>query len=125
MAQIQVKNKVKASTVMMGFLLIIIPVLMGVLVCIPTFGQWVIASKGDIFKGFIVGVSLLPVLLFIAIKGGEIWYKRWWTWGIIAVSIGILALIVVMSKGVVGGTVPPAEGQMMDQGVQMGGMGKG
>ncbi|MGL4345043.1 MAG: hypothetical protein ACRCTE_07595 [Cellulosilyticaceae bacterium] len=97
---ITTKNKTKASTVITGFLLVAIPILIGLLVCFPAVTGWAMMSKAQIIKGVMIGLSGLPVLLFITIKGGVDWYKRWWTWTILALTIITLLLIVVLSKGI-------------------------
>lgn len=126
MSKVQSKNKVPVSTIITAFLLIIIPIVIGVLVCIPSFGQWMVTSKGEIFKGVLIGLSILPIFLFITIKGGEAWYKRWWTWGVVAVAMIVLVLVVVFGKGgtalVPGGSMDgmPNPGNMMGKSIPMG-----
>lgn len=122
----QGKNKVPVSTVITAFLLILIPIVMGALVCIPEFGQWLLFSKGDILKGIFIGISILPIFLFITIKGGATWYRRWWAWGVVALSMFVLVLIVILGKGSTGSSmgspmgVPANPGGMMGKGVPLG-----
>ncbi|MGL4736771.1 MAG: hypothetical protein ACRCW2_04870 [Cellulosilyticaceae bacterium] len=126
MSQVKSKNKVPVSTVITAFLLITIPVVMGLLVCVPAFGQWMLASKGDILKGALIGLSILPIFLFITIKGGTVWYKRWWTWGVVTLAMAVLVLVVIFGKGGVtapmggGVSTPQSPGNMMGKGVPLG-----
>lgn len=119
-----VERKTKVSVVMVGFILILVPAIIGFLLCMPTFGQWIMNSKGELFKGAVIGFSSLPIFLFITIKGGERWFKSWWTWSILSVVLILMVVVVFVSKGSVqgsemGGAIPSGK-TMMGRGIPLG-----
>lgn len=87
----------KVSTILLGLIIVFIPIMIGVLMNMPQVLEWVKISWKEIAKGGVVGFSILPVVLFTTIKGGTIWYKRWWTWGLI--GIAVVAVVVISLLG--------------------------
>ena len=103
-------EKVKVSTIIVGILFICVSVVIALFVTNPTLLQQVMAQKGDILKGALIGVSALPIFLFLTIQGGKTWSKKWWVWVGIALTLCILLVIVAVmgssTASTVGGSMP-------------------
>lgn len=114
------KSQIKVGSIIIGVLLIAIPVLIALFVSMPQLGQSVLAAKSEIVKGMVIGVSTLPVILFVAIKGGKTWYKKWWAWA--AFSVTIIAVLVISLSGAPQGAELDMgmQGMYMDEGISMG-----
>lgn len=87
---VQKTTKLKVSTIFIGLGILIIPIGIGVLINMPEVMEWVKLYWKEISKGIMIGVSILPVMLFVTIKGGGCWYKRWWTWGLLVIVIAMV-----------------------------------
>lgn len=114
------KSQIKVGSIIIGVLLIAIPVLIALFVSMPQLGQAVLAAKNEIVKGMVIGVSTLPVILFIAIKGGKTWYKKWWAWA--AFSVTVVAVLVISLVGAPQGAESDMgmQGMYMEEGIPMG-----
>ena len=108
------KPKVKIGTMVIGAVLITIPILITLFITVPELWQTIMSAKGEIIKGACIGLSTLPVLLFIVIKGGKTWYKRWWAW--LAFSITVIA---VVTLSLVGNTQSSSNDMNMDMNTEM------
>lgn len=87
------RTKFSFQTLILGIVFISISIILTLLVAIPELTQAVLAAKGEILKGVIVGITILPVLLFVTIKGGKFWYKKLWSW--LSIGITCVALIAI------------------------------
>lgn len=114
------KSQIKVGSIIIGVLLIAIPVLIALFVSMPQLGQAVLAAKNEIVKGMVIGVSTLPVILFVAIKGGKTWYKKWWAWA--AFSVTVVAVLVISLVGAPqdAGSDMGMQGMYMEEGIPMG-----
>lgn len=91
------------GTLLLGLLIILIPVTIGGLINMPELTEWIKGSWKEIVKSSIVGFSMLPVILFATIKGGELWYKKWWTWGLIVIGVIAIFMLSIMGSGISAG----------------------
>lgn len=107
------RPKIKVGTIILGVLLIAIPILITLFISMPQLWQTIMGAKGEIIKGAFIGLSTLPVLMFVAIKGGKTWYKKWWSW--LAFGITIIAVVAI---SLVGNTQGSSAGMDM-QGMSM------
>ncbi|MGL6174470.1 MAG: hypothetical protein ACRC1P_07660 [Cellulosilyticaceae bacterium] len=98
----QVGYKAKGTTILLGFSLILVPIAIGVLMTMPQVMTWITISWKEIIKGAVVGLSILPVILFATIKGGAMWYKKVWVWGLITVAVLVVMAISLMGETSVG-----------------------
>lgn len=87
------KPKMKIGTILMGMMLVAIPVLITLFITMPDLWGIMVDAKSDILKGVAIGLSTLPVLIFIALKGGETWYKKAWTWIVGLITIGAIVVL--------------------------------
>lgn len=94
----QMRSKFNIGNLVIGLLIILIPIMIGALINRPELLEWIKTSWKEIAKAAVVGFSMLPVILFVTIKGGEGWYKKWWTWALIA--IGVIAIFIISIVGV-------------------------
>nr|WP_307992588.1 hypothetical protein [uncultured Niameybacter sp.] len=85
------KQTLSVGTIVLGVALISVSIILTLLITVPELAQAIIQAKGQIFKGLFIGVTILPIFLFVTIKGGKTWYKQLWSW--IAVGITCVALI--------------------------------
>lgn len=109
------KTKIKIGTILIGIMLIAVPILITLFITMPDLWQAIVYAKNEILKGIFIGLSTLPVLLFVALKGGETWYKKWWTWIVCVVTVGIVVALSLV------GTTSMDPGQDMDSiDIQMG-----
>ena len=104
------KSKLKVGTIIMGILLIAIPILITLFMSRPELWQAIMGAKGEIIKGAVIGLSTLPVLLFVVIKGGNAWYKKWWAW--VACGITLIAVVTISLLGVTGSNPSDDAGTM-------------
>ena len=44
-----------------------------------------------------IGTMVIPVLLFVVIKGGNAWYRKWWAW--VACGITVIAVVAISLLG--------------------------
>ena len=88
------------GTIVLGLVLISISIIVTLFITMPELGQSIIQAKGEILKGLLIGVTILPVFLFITIKGGKTWYKQWWSWA--AVGITCIALVTITLVNIFG-----------------------
>lgn len=88
---------VQASTIMVGVLIIAIPIIVALLATKPELWQMIKDAKWEIIKGAGIGVSILPVFIFVTIKGGAMWYKKWWSWAAIGVTCVALVGIIMIA----------------------------
>lgn len=120
-----VENVVKKPTlsigsIILGICLISIPIIVTLFIAIPSLGQTLLQEKSEIMKGMIIGITILPVFLFVAIKGGKLWYKQWWSW--VAVGVTCIALVSITFIGSFGGSNQSMDnGMNMEDGMNMGG----
>lgn len=98
----QMVYKVKGTTILGGLALMLVPIAIGVLMTMPQVMTWLIVSWKEIIKGGVVGLSILPVILFATIKGGTMWYKKVWTWGMILIAVVAVVTISLMGETSVG-----------------------
>lgn len=125
-AAVKRKDRPKVSTIAISLLMIGISISIALLICIPDLWQQIMMIKWDILKGALVGISALPVFLFVTIKGGKEWYKKWWVW--VSIAITLIAIVtIVMLKGSPGAGsmgMPSMEAGMpsMDGGMRSGGV---
>lgn len=103
------RSQIKVGSIIIGVLLIAIPILIALFISMPQLAQVLLGAKSEIIKGMIIGVSTLPVILFVAIKGGKVWYKKWWAWA--AFSVTIIAVLVISLLGA-------PQGASADMGIQ-------
>lgn len=109
------KPKLKIGTILIGIMLIAIPILITLFITMPDLWQAIVYAKSEILKGIFIGLSTLPVLIFVALKGGETWYKKWWTWIVCIVTVGTVVALSLL------GTTSIGPAQNMDSiGIQMG-----
>lgn len=114
------KSQIKVGSIIIGVLLIAIPILIALFISMPELWQAILVAKSEIVKGIVIGVSTLPVILFVAIKGGKTWYKKWWAWA--AFSVTIIAVLVISLSGAPQGAEPDMgmQDMYMDEGISMG-----
>ncbi|MEF9960550.1 MAG: hypothetical protein RR448_06715 [Niameybacter sp.] len=120
------KQKLTVGTIILGIGLISIPIIITLFLTVPELGQKILEAKSEIFKGMFIGVTILPVFLFVTIKGGKVWYKQWWNWA--AIGITCIALVTItlvstftgQSQGLDEG-VSIENGMDMEDGVDMSG----
>lgn len=101
-----IKKSFNLGAMITGIAMIAIPVIVGIFVTKPELLDLLLASKVDVLKGGLMGFSILPVFLFVGIKGGATWYKRFWAWLLIlmgTVIIGTLIFTTEPSMGGIGG----------------------
>ena len=91
------KPKIKIGTMVIGIMLIAIPILITLFMTMPELWQGIMSAKGEIIKGAVIGLSTLPVLLFVVIKGGNAWYRKWWAW--VACGITVIAVVAISLFG--------------------------
>lgn len=91
------KPKIKIGTMVIGIMLIAIPILITLFMTMPELWQGIMSAKGEIIKGAVIGLSTLPVLLFVVIKGGNVWYRKWWAW--VACGITVIAVVAISLLG--------------------------
>ena len=91
------KPKIKIGTMVIGVMLIAIPILITLFMTMPELWQGIMSAKGEIIKGAVIGLSTLPVLLFVVIKGGNSWYRKWWAW--VACGITVIAVVAISLLG--------------------------
>lgn len=91
------KPKIKVGPIIIGAILITIPILITLFISVPELWQTIVGAKSEIIKGAFIGLSTLPVLLFVVIKGGKVWYKKWWAW--LAFSVTIIAVVTISLVG--------------------------
>ena len=80
-----------------GIMLITIPILITLFMTMPELCQGIMSARGEIIKGAVIGLSTLPVLLFVVIKGGNAWYRKWWAW--VACGITVIAVVAISLLG--------------------------
>lgn len=85
------KPTLSVGTIVLGVALISVSIILTLFITIPELAQALIQAKGQILKGLFIGVTILPIFLFVTIKGGKTWYRQLWSW--IAVGITCVALI--------------------------------
>lgn len=108
------KPKMKIGTILMGMMLVAIPVVITLFITMPDLWGMMVDAKSDILKGVAIGLSTLPVLMFIALKGGETWYKKAWTW-----IVGIITIGAVVVLSLAGTTSMESMQDMNDMDIQM------
>lgn len=108
------KPKMKIGTILMGMMLVAIPVVITLFITMPDLWGMMVDAKSDILKGVAIGLSTLPVLIFIALKGGETWYKKAWTW-----IVGIITIGAVVVLSLAGTTSMESMQDMNDMDIQM------
>lgn len=91
--------KSNIGTLLIGLLIILIPVTIGGLINMPEMMEWIKGSWKEIAKSAVVGFSMLPVILFVTIKGGAVWYKKWWTWGLLIVGVAAIFTLSIIGVG--------------------------
>ena len=91
------KPKIKIGTMVIGVMLIAIPILITLFMTMPELWQGIMSAKGEIIKGAVIGLSTLPVLLFVVIKGGNAWYRKWWAW--VACGITVITVVAISLLG--------------------------
>lgn len=96
MGKTKKKERLKVSTAIIAVLMIGISVLIALFVCMPDLWQQFMMVKWEVFKGALIGIGILPVLLFVTIKGGKEWYKKWWVWASVVIVMGALVTIVIL-----------------------------
>lgn len=97
-ASLKVGKKTNKMTILVGVLLVGVPVCVALFINKPELFQTLKNFKWDILKGAVMGLSSLPVLIFVGIKGGSNWYKKIWCWAILAIMlVGILTMVLMGS----------------------------
>lgn len=94
--------KVKGVTILIGFSLILVPIAIGVLMTMPQVMIGLATAWKEIMKGIVIGLSILPVILFVTIKAGTLWYKKAWVWIIIIIAVGTVITIGLIGETSVG-----------------------
>lgn len=95
--------KPNVGTIIVGLLIILIPITIGGLINMPEMMEWIKSSWKEIAKAAVVGFSMLPVILFVTIKGGSLWYKKWWTWGLLIIGVVSIFTLSILGTGTGGG----------------------
>ncbi|MGL4800067.1 MAG: hypothetical protein ACRCWY_11840 [Cellulosilyticaceae bacterium] len=113
------KEKVKVSTIIGGIIILAVSIGIAVLICMPQTLQQIMMVKGEVMKGILLGLMSLPIFLFVTIKGGKIWYKKWWTWTAIGIVVIALSVVGVVAGGGAGssgsaGNMNPGMGESMN-----------
>lgn len=116
------REQLKVSTIFLAIVMIALSVSVALFICKPDLWQQVMMVKGDLLKGAVIGFTALPVLLFVTIKGGKTWFKKWWVWASISITVIGLILVATLSGGSSNSGMPNMGGPDM-YGNPMGGKG--
>lgn len=104
---ISLKKQTKVLTIVLGIALILIPVGITVILNVQGIFETLKTNLGEIGRGIIIGITTLPVMIYIGLKTEGKWYKKAWAWILLVIMIGgILAVVFFMSKST--GAMPPA-----------------
>lgn len=95
---IKLRKKTKTTTIILGVILVTIPVCVALFMSMPGLLMALKSSLGEITRGAVIGVSALPVLLFVGIKGGNEWYKKVWCWCVLVLMVIGISLIVFLGN---------------------------
>ena len=106
---ISLKKKTKILNVVLAIALIIIPVGIAVLMNVQGVLGTLKMHIGEIGRGIVIGVTTLPVMIYIGIKTEGKWYTKVWAWVVLMLMlVGILAVVFFMNKGASSMPIPSA-----------------
>ncbi|OON93173.1 MAG: hypothetical protein ATN32_09120 [Candidatus Epulonipiscium fishelsonii] len=87
----QEKNKWKS--IINAILITLLTISISMIITFPEIRQILLNSKSEISKSFLIGLSVLPVMIFVINNGGKNWTKNKLSWIVLLITCGAIFYI--------------------------------
>ncbi|ONI42316.1 hypothetical protein AN639_12580 [Candidatus Epulonipiscium fishelsonii] len=88
----------RLKSIVGAVLIILLTISISMIITFPEIRQSLLDAKSEILKSFIIGLSILPVMIFIIHNGGKNWTKSKLSWIILIIACGAVFYISVSGE---------------------------